>query len=63
MLNMDEIHQEIEKLEKTEYTTYDVCKKLAILYIVKDHYKGGNANSMMPMSKMEGPTIPAPAIK
>ena len=62
MLNMDEISQEIEKLEKSEYTTYDVCKKLAILYIVKDHY-GGKQASMTPLSMPTGPSMPAPAIK
>lgn len=39
MLNMEEIHKEIKKLEECNCTTYDVCKKLAILYIVRDHYK------------------------
>jgi hypothetical protein len=62
MLNMDEINQEIEKLEKCDYTTYDICKKLAILYVVKDHY-GGKADSMMPMSKSVAPSMSAPPIK
>ena len=62
MLNMDEIHQEIEKLENCDYTTYDVCKKLAILYIVKDHY-GGKADSMMPANKSVVPSMPVPPIK
>lgn len=39
MLNVSEILEEIEKLEKCDCTTQEVCKKLAILYIVKDHYK------------------------
>lgn len=39
MLNIDEVYEEIKKLENCEYTTYDICKKLAILYVVKDHYK------------------------
>lgn len=38
MLDLEEIHKEIKKLENCNCTTYDVCKKLAILYIVKDHY-------------------------
>lgn len=42
MLNIIEIQDEIKKLEECECTTQDVCKKLAILYIVKDHFKGGN---------------------
>lgn len=40
MLNIIEIQDEINKLEQCECTTQDVCKKLAILYIVKDHFKG-----------------------
>ena len=39
MLNMEEIHKEIKALEECDKTTYDVCKKLAILYIVRDHLK------------------------
>jgi len=38
MLNMAEIDKEIESLEKCNDTNYTVCKKLAILYIVRDHY-------------------------
>lgn len=37
MLNMQEIQEEIEKLESCGATTYAVCEKLAILYNVKDH--------------------------
>ena len=40
MLDMNEIHEEIKKLEECKCTTQDVCKKLAILYIIRDHYKG-----------------------
>ena len=47
MLNMEEIHKEIKNLEECDKTTYDVCKKLAILYIVRDHMK-------MPETKMAG---------
>lgn len=39
MLNIKEIHEEIAKLENCDCTTYPVCEKLAILYIVRDHYK------------------------
>ena len=42
MLNIIEIQDEINKLEQCECTTQDVCKKLAILYIVKEHFKGGS---------------------
>ena len=43
MLNMDEIHKEIEKLENCDCTSQDVCKKLAILYIIKDHHKNSSS--------------------
>lgn len=46
MINMSEIEEEIKKLEKCDCTTYDVCKKLAILYTVKDHYRGNEVNEM-----------------
>ena len=39
MLNINEINEEIKKLESCDCTTYAVCQKLAILYIVRDHYK------------------------
>jgi len=39
MLNLDEINEEIAKLEECNCTTYQVCEKLAILYTVRDHYK------------------------
>lgn len=38
MLDLKEIHEEIAKLEKGD-TTYRNCEKLAILYIVREHYK------------------------
>ena len=38
MLDIKEIEEEIMKLEECNCTTYDVCRKLAILYIVRDHY-------------------------
>ena len=38
MLDMNEIYEEIANLEQC-HTSYDVCKKLAILYIVRDHYR------------------------
>ena len=39
MLSINEINKEIEKLENCEYTTYGTCQKLALLYIVRDHYE------------------------
>lgn len=53
MLNMQEIEKEIHDLENCDKTTYPVCEKLAILYTVKDHYKGGNGGTETSgMSKM-----------
>ena len=37
MIKIDEINQEIAKLESTDRLTYDICYRLAILYIVRDH--------------------------
>ena len=49
MTKIEEIEEEIKKLENKEYLTYDICNKLAILYIVKDHMKtNSNTNSSMP---------------
>ena len=53
MINIDEINEEINKLEESECTTYPICQKLAILYIVKDHFNKNN-NTMMSTS------IPSP---
>ena len=43
MLNMDEIHKEIEKLENCDCISWDVCKKLAILYIIREHHKNSSS--------------------
>lgn len=42
MIDIKEINEEIEKLENSNCTTYDVCGKLAKLYIVRDHFKGSS---------------------
>ena len=52
MLNIDEINEEIAKLENCNCTTYDVCNKLATLYIVRQHY-GANHSSATTQKKME----------
>lgn len=36
MVNVDELNEEIEKLE-AQPTTYSTCEKLSILYTVLDH--------------------------
>lgn len=51
MLNIDEIHEEIEKLENCNCTSWDICKKLAILYIIRDHYNNS------PTQKDIGPSM------
>ena len=54
MLNIKEIEEEIKKLENSE-TTYRNCEKLAILYIVKDHYnskKSASPNTTMTPATM-----------
>lgn len=37
MLKLEEIDEEIKTLENSNNTSYSVCQKLAILYIVRDH--------------------------
>lgn len=37
-MNIEEINNEIQRLELQE-TTYENCSKLSILYIVRDHFK------------------------
>ena len=55
MLDMNEIHAEIDRLENCDCTTYDVCKKLAILYIVREHY---NKKASTTRSQMTAPVVP-----
>ena len=53
MINIKEIEEEIKKLENCNYTTYQVCSKLADLYIVKNYFKKREDNSdMTTMSSM-----------
>ena len=52
MLDMNEINEEIAKLENSKCTTYDVCNKLAVLYIVRQHY-GADHSSTTTQKKME----------
>ena len=56
MIDIKEINEEIEKLENSNCTTYDICSKLAKLYIVRDHFKGNsemrNNNMMQPSMNM-----------
>ena len=50
MSKIEEIEQEIKKLEEKEYLTYDICQKLAILYIVKDHMAGADPSTKISMA-------------
>ena len=56
MIDIKEIEEEIEKLENCNYTIYDVCKKLSILYIVHDHLK----NKPMDMRSSAQPSMMMP---
>ena len=48
-MDINEINEEIKKLEETEYTTYGNCYKLAVLYVVRDHFpKNTKAAVKMP---------------
>ena len=58
MLNIKEIEEEIMKLEECDYTTYDVCRKLAILYIVREHY--GQKNSTVASTTRMSTTTSSP---
>ena len=53
MTKLEEIEQEIKKLENKETLTYDIVHKLADLYTVKSHMVGAGAKTQMP-----GPTAP-----
>ena len=37
MIDINEINEEINKLENCKNVTYNICSKLADLYIVRDH--------------------------
>lgn len=50
MTKMEEIEQEIKKLEEKECLTYDIVNKLAMLYTVKDHMTGSGSSMKNTMS-------------
>lgn len=54
-MDINEINKEIECLEKREYTTYGNCYKLAVLYIVRDHFPKEEKKKMMSIN--EQPTM------
>lgn len=39
MIDINEINEEIKKLENCKNVTYNICSKLADLYIVRDHFQ------------------------
>lgn len=60
MIDIEEINKEIYKLENCECTSYKICEKLAILYIVRNNLPGlesvsakknNNSDMMMPIMK------------
>lgn len=56
MTKLEEIEQEIKKLEEKEYLTYDIVHKLADLYTVKKHMADAGSKSKMDMpSPMNSP--------
>ena len=59
MLDIEEIHEEIKKLENCNHTTYEICQKLAILYTVKNNYKGNKMmnNDMNTSMSMSTPSM------
>lgn len=57
MTKMEEIEQEIKKLESKECLTYDIVHKLADLYTVKSHMLGDTAKTAMSQSGPMAPTM------
>lgn len=54
MLDIDEINKEIKTLEECCCTTYNVCNKLATLYIIRDHYKNTSSDIMKTTTQSKG---------
>ena len=51
-MDIKEINEEIDKLEKCEYTTYGNCYKLAALYTIRDHMNKDKKVNEAPMLSM-----------
>lgn len=58
MLNIEEINEEIKKLEESDCTTHSICQKLASLYIVRDHLP-----KEMSKDISKNISVPSPMIK
>jgi hypothetical protein len=54
MTKLEEVEEEIKKLENKECLTYDIVHKLADLYTVRSYMMGSGTRSMM--------SSPAPAM-
>lgn len=50
MTKLEEIEQEIKKLEGMSCITYDICHKLADLYVVRDHLREPVPRPMTPQA-------------
>lgn len=57
MVDINEINEEIKKLEHSDNTTYSLCQKLASLYIVREHLPKEEQKTMPVME------IPSPLLK
>lgn len=58
MIDLEQINEEIKRLENCNCTSYNVCEKLAILYTVRDHYSKP-INSSSSMMKSTSSIMPA----
>lgn len=56
MIDIKLINEEINKLENCD-TSYAVCEKLAILYIVREHYKSSMSNASSSPTRVAAPTM------
>lgn len=50
MIDINEINQEIERLENMGCLNYSICNKLAMMYIIKDHYDKVNSTIDRPIA-------------
>ena len=62
MIDINEINEEIKKLENSE-TCYKVCEKLAMLYTVRDHYKNDTVTNASNMAKNMTMEMNMPSMK
>lgn len=58
MIDLEEINKEIEQLENCGCTSYKVCEKLSVLYIVRNNFSGLDSISAKNNSDMMISTIP-----